>query len=233
MKIFSSGSCRLVTTINNGYDKVVAIHSMFHNYVGINFLGKLHNTKQHIQFIKFIKDEIALSNDILSKFLTSYSNISGCQDKSLLPLKKENIKKQFDECEWYLFEICSLKLYKNNGFDVQFELTDEYNYILQTEEELLEDLQVIRQIIPFSKKILFQVHFRPNIIYNDANKTIEKREVLYNLINKFCENNKNTFIYDPSILIQTNHSLFDGDTHFTNSGHIESFNYIYNNYLIK
>ena len=230
MKIFSSGSCRLVTTISNGYNKVIPIHSMFHNFVGINFLGKLHNTKQHFQFIK---DEITLSNDILSKFLTSYSNIVDSEDKSLLPLKKDNIKKQFDECEWYLFEICSLKLYKNNGFDVQFELTNEYNNILQTEEELLEDLQVIRQLIPLNKKILFQVHFRPNIIYNDSNKTIEKREVLYNLINKFCEKNENTFIYDPSILITTNHSLFDGDTHFTNSGHIESFNYIYNNYLIK
>jgi len=234
MKIFSSGSCRLVTTINNGYDKVVPIHSMFYNFVGINFLGKLHNTKQHIQFIKFIKDELTISNDILSKFLTSYYNIGGgCEDKSLLPLKKDNIKKQFDECEWYLFEICSLKLYKNNGFEVQYELTDEYNYILQTEEELFEDLQVIRQLIPFNKKILFQVHFRPNIIYNDANKTIENREVLYNLINKFCEENENTFIYDPSILIQTNHSLFNGDKHFTCSGRIESFNYIYNNYLIK
>ena len=237
MKIFSSGSCRLVTTINNGYDKVVPIHSMFYNFVGINFLGKLHNTKQHIQFIKFIKDEIILPDDILSKFLTSYggfhSDFSSCEDKTLLPLKNNNIKKQFDECEWYLFEICSLKLYKNNGFDVQFEVTDEYNSILQTQEEFLEDLQVIRELIPFNKKILFQVHFRPNIIYNDANKTIEKREVIYKVINKFCENNENTFIYDPSILIQTNHSLFDGDTHFTYNGNIESFNYIYNNYIIK
>jgi hypothetical protein len=234
MKIFSSGSCRLLTTINNGYDKVVPIHSMFHTFVGVNFLGKLHNTKQHIQFIKFIKDEITLPNDILSKFLTSYSNIDGsCQDKSLLPLFKENIKNQFYECEWYLFEICSLKLYKNNIFDVQFELTNEYNYILQSEEELLEDLYTIRQAIPFNKKILFQVHFRPNIIYSDTNKTIEKREIIYNLINKFCEKNENTFLYDPSILIKTNNSLFDGDTHFTHNGHIESFNYIYDNYLKK
>ena len=114
MKVFSSGSCRLLTTINNGYDKIIPIHSMFRNFVGINFLGKLHNTKQHIQFIKFIKDEITLSDDILSKFLTSYGgfrgSLSNCEDISLLPIKKENIKNKFDECEWYLFEICSLKL---------------------------------------------------------------------------------------------------------------------------
>lgn len=148
-------------------------------------------------------------------------------------IKKENIKNEFNKCEWYLFEICSLKLYKKNGFDFQFELTDDYNCIIQTEEELLEDLHTIRALLPFNKKILFQVHFRPNIIYNDDNKTIHKREVIFNVINKFCEKNENTFIYDPSILIQNNHSLFDGDTHFTHIGHIESFNYIYNNYLIK
>jgi len=70
---------------------------MFHNFVGINFLGKLHNTKQHIQFIKFIKDEIILSDDILSKFLRSYGgwggDFSSCEDKRLLPLKMDNIKK--------------------------------------------------------------------------------------------------------------------------------------------
>jgi hypothetical protein len=237
MKIFASGSCRLVTTISNGHDKVIPIHSMFHNFVGINFLGKLHNTKQHIQFIKYIKDEIIIPNDILSKFLTSYGgysgNFDGCEDVLLVPIKKENIKNQFDECEWYLFEICSLKLYKNNGFDVQFEITNDYNYILQTEEELLEDLHSIRELIPLNKKILFQVHFRPNIIYNDANKKIDKRELIYNVINKFCEKNKNTYIYDPSSLLETNTSLFDGDTHFTDTGHFESFNYIYNNYITK
>ena len=204
MKIFASGSCRLVTTINNGHDKVVPIHSMFYNFVGVNFLGKLHNTKQHIQFIKFIKDEITLPDDILSKFLTSYGGFGGslleCEDKSLLPLKKENIKNQFDECEWYLFEICSLKLYKNNGFEVQFEITNEYECILQTEEELLEDLQVIRHLIPSNKKILFQVHFRPNIIYNDDNKNILLKNVIdlnliihelkFDLINNIKSNKK-------------------------------------------
>jgi hypothetical protein len=233
MKIFSSGSCRLVTTINNGRNKITPIHSMFHNFVGINFIGKLHNTKQHIQFIKFIKDEIVIPDDILSKFLTSYSNIGNCEHKSLLPIKKENIKSQFDDCDWYIFEICSLKLYKNNGFQVQFELTNEYNHILQTKEELLEDLYTLRSLIPNNKKILFQVHFRPNIIYNNPSKKIEKREIIYDVVNKFCEINENTFIYDPSVLIKTNLSFFDGDTHFSNTGHVESFNYMYNNYIAK
>jgi hypothetical protein len=221
MKVFSSGSCRLLINITNGHDKIVPIHSMIHN-----FLGKLHNTKQHIQFIRFIKEDTLLPDDILSVFLTAYSK--WCPDRTL---NKENLKNQFNECEWYIIEICSLKLYKKNGYEVQFEHTDDYDCILQTEEELLEDLHVIKGLIPMDKKILFQVHFRPNIIYNDESKTIEKREIIYNVIKSFCEKNKNTFLYDPSILLETDHSLFDGDTHFTERGYVESFNYIYNNYL--
>jgi hypothetical protein len=29
------------------------------------------------------------------------------------------------------------------------------------------------------------------------------------------------------------HSLFDGDNHFYDNGHLANFNYIYNNYFIK
>jgi len=231
MKIFASGSCRLLTVISNGHNKVTPIHSMYYNFVGANFLGKFHNTKQHIQFIKFIMDEIILPLDILSSFFTSYSCLQGIEDMSLLPEKKENIKTQFLECEWYLFEICSLKLYKNNGFEVQHELTNNYENILQTDKELLEDLHTIRKMIPANKKILFQVHFRPNIIYNNTANTIENREKIYIIIKNFCEENINTYIYDPSFLLQSNNSLFDGDTHFAFNGFIESFNYIYNNYL--
>ena len=234
MKIFASGSCRLLTVIanSNGHNKVSPIHSLSRNFVGINFLGKLHNTKQHIQFLKYIMDEITLPSDILPYFLTSYSHLHGIEDMSLIPGKKENIKTQFSECEWYLFEICSLKLYKNNGFEVQEELTNNYEIILQTDIELLEDLHTIRGMVPSNKKILFQVHFRPNIIYNNTANTIENREKIYNIVNKFCEENDNTFIYDPSVLLQTNHALlFNDNAHFTWDGYIESFNYIYNNYL--
>jgi hypothetical protein len=232
MKIFASGSCRLLIAIN-GHKDVIPIHSIYHNFVGANFLGKLHNTKQHIQFIKYITDDIILPDNILSKFLTSFSNLNGVDDKLLLPIKKENIKTQFNECLWFIFEICSMKLYTNNGFEVQHELTNNYEQILQTEDGLLEDLCIIKELIPHNKKILFQVHFRPNIIYNNSNITIENREKIYNIVSSFCDKYDNTFIYDPSIILQADNSLFDGDTHFANTGNIESFNYIYKNYLLK
>lgn len=74
--------------MNNGYAKIDPIHSMFYNFVGNNFLGKLHNTKQHIQFLKFIKGEIDLPKDVLPGFLTSYNTyVDGCscEDLSLIP----------------------------------------------------------------------------------------------------------------------------------------------------
>lgn len=236
MKVFLSGSCRLLTTINNGFGKVEPIHTMFYHFVGINFFGKLHNIKQHIQFIKFIKNEITIPNYILPKFLTSYNKVVydyACEDFLLLPIKKNNINKLFDDCEWYIFEICSIKIYKNNGYEVQHELTSDYECVIQTEEELLEDLNTIKSLIPQNKKILFQVHFRPQIIYDDNTKTIEKREIIYNTVNKFCKNNKNTYIHDPSIIIKNNHNFFDGDSHFTEPGYNENFNYIYNKILCK
>lgn len=231
--VFVSGSCRLVTTINNGRNKISPIHSMCHNFAGVNFLGKLYNTKQHIQFIKFIKDEIDIPNDILKLFLTSYSNVPNCEDPALLPIKKQNIKNSFNDCDLYIFEVCLLKLYKTGGFEVHHELTSEYTCVLQTEEELFADLHTIRQFIPLHKKIVFQVHFRPNVIYNDTKKTIIQREIIYSVVNKFCKNAENTYIYDPSILLRENHSLINDDSHFSDSGYIESFNYIYNNYIIN
>uniref|UniRef100_A0A6C0KX51 Uncharacterized protein n=1 Tax=viral metagenome TaxID=1070528 RepID=A0A6C0KX51_9ZZZZ len=129
-KVFASGSCRLVTSIHNGRGKIEPIHSMFYNFIGVNFLGKLHNTKQHIQFIKWINDEIQLPQDILNSFLTSYSNANEIEDKELIPVKKQKIKDTFNSCDYYIFEICSIKLYEKNGYQVQFEHTNDYNCVL-------------------------------------------------------------------------------------------------------
>jgi len=200
-KVFSSGSCRLLTTINNGYGKIEPIHSMFYNFFGINFLGKLHNTKQHIQFIKWINDEIELPLYILRSFLTFYSlyNISGYD------IRKESIKEEYNNCDCYIFEICSLKLYEKDTYQVQYELTDDYSFNLQTDRDLYNDLITIRELVPKDKSLVFMTHFRPNIIYNDNTKTIENREILYNVLKRFCDQNNNTYLYDPSILLKKIH----------------------------
>jgi hypothetical protein len=235
MKVFASGSCRLITTIHNGRGKIEPIHSMFHNFIGINFLGKLHNIKQHIQFIKWIHDEIEIPENILSSFLTSYglydNSRNGMESFDLNPIKKQNIKDAFKECDYYIFEICSLKLYEKNGYQVQFELTNDYTCILQSETDLYKDLKILKDLIPNGKKILFQIHFRPNIIYNDTSKSIDKREIIYNVVNNFCNTHEGAYLYDPSILLNKDKSLYDNDTHFNDRGYEISFNYIFDNFI--
>ncbi len=60
---------------------------------------------------------------------------------------------------------------------------------------------------------------------------IDKREIIYNTVERFCNTNNNVFLYDPSILLHSDISLFDGDTHFTTKGHETSFNYLYENFI--
>jgi hypothetical protein len=77
MKIFCSGSCRLLTTLRNT-SKIENIHLIEEpNFKGINFLGKFHDTKSHIQFIKFIKGEVELDrhNSIVFVKLSCLTNI--------------------------------------------------------------------------------------------------------------------------------------------------------------
>jgi hypothetical protein len=193
MKVFASGSCRVLGVLNNGYNMIEPIHSLYYNFIGINFLGKAHNIKQHIQFIQFIKDEITIPETILKCFLTSYSCLDTDAskkyiknynlpmiDKTMLPGMKDAIKLEFNDCDTYIFEICSLKLYEKDGFQVQNELADQYSVRIQTADELYADLESLCSLIPENKKIVFQTHFRPNIIYRDESKAVEKREIIYN-----------------------------------------------------
>jgi hypothetical protein len=232
-KVFASGSCRLLTTINDGRGKIEPIHSMFLNFFGINFLGKLHCVKQHIQFIKWILDEIEIPQYILNSFLTSYSERESIEDKSLIPQKKKSIKDAFNDCDYFIFEICSIKNYEKDGYQVQYELTDDYIMSVQDEISLYEDLKTLVDLIPKKKQILFQTHFRPNIIHNDDSKTIDKREIIYNILNKFCNENSNTKLYDPSIILINNSSLMDDETHFSPKGYVVNFNYLYDNFIQK
>ena len=229
--LFSSGSCRLLCSIDLSTYKLV--HTVSYGFRGdTNFLGKLHNVKQHIQFINYINDKIDIPEHILEAFLSNYKNVR-CNFGISYIERESNVKQKFNESNIYIFEICSLKLYEKDGYQVQFELTNDYNTILQTEEDLYRDLIILRNLIPKEKIVLFQCHFRPNIIYNDPSQKIEKREIIYKVLTDFCNNNENTYLHDPSVVLSLDNSLFDGDTHFTESGYTENYNYILNNYIKK
>lgn len=233
MKVFASGSCRLLTTLGDGRGKIQPIHSMTRNFVGINFLGKLYNTKQHIQFLRWIRDEITIPDSILPYFLTSYSNREDIDDKSLLSEKKQTIKDEFDSCDFFIFEICSIKLCERDGFQVQYELTDNWVLRTQSREELFHDMQIIRSLIPAHKPLLFQTHFRPNIIKNNVLLKISKRELIYFTALSICRLYPNTYVYDPSIIIRNDLSLYDGDVHFNERGFQRNFEAIFQDFILR
>ena len=126
-----------------------------------------------------------------------------------------------NKCDVYIFEICSIKTYKYDNYYCQFEQNDDNNvdeYIIniQTSDELLQDLNKIIKFF-FNKIIIFQCHFRPNIIYDDEKFKINKREIIYDTLLKICDNKK-IFLHDPSLLIKEDKTLYDGDTNFTDKG---------------
>ena len=91
---------------------------MDHNFIGNNFMGKLHDIEQHIQFIKYLKNEITIPKKILSLFLTTYwkhiTNYKNDCHRNLDKLKE--IQDKFEMTDIYIFEICSLKTYCKEGF---------------------------------------------------------------------------------------------------------------------
>lgn len=239
LRIFASGSCRVLTSLFNSHDKIETLHSIVKLFECTPYFGRLHDTKQHIQFIEWIFNRIDIPENILNEFLTSYSITRlNCKiDTNSINDKKIQIASLFNTCDFYIFEICSLKLYKVDNYSVHWELTKQYRgtnksdehckQYLQTEEDLYSDLDVLRRLVPLGKPILFQCHFRPNVIYNDSSKTIEKREIIYRVLTRFCENNKDVYLYDPSQLLQRDPSLFDGFDHFTKEGYLANFECIF------
>jgi hypothetical protein len=218
-------------------DKIEVIHNLHEpHFKGTNFMGKFHDTKSHIQFINYIKGNIVLDECILERFFTSYNiakwkDLRHCEPLSTIPQKILSLKEQIDTCDFYIFEICSLKQYMFRGHYCQFEQMkdndiSEYDVVIQSEKELFDDLYTIRSFFA-GKKIIFQCHFRPNIICDSEELALKNRELIYKTLLRFCELNNNCYLYDPSDLLNKNNRLYDGDTHFTEEGLKYSFERIY------
>ena len=231
--IFASGSCRVLASISTGKDKLLPIHSLYYNFHGKNFLGKFHNTKQHIQFIEWILGKKELPLSISKKFFTHVNRTlfpDAYRDNIDFQIKRKNIRDNFDSCDCFIFELCSINKYELDGFQVQHELCDNYNHSIQSEEEIYNDLLYLLTLLPSNKKIIFQCHFRPNIIYNDKSKAIKNREIIYNILKKLCDNNDQLVLHDPSDLIKNDDSLwrmsFGDPFHWSERGLEMNFNKI-------
>jgi hypothetical protein len=217
IKVFASGSCRLLENIHTGHNRIQPVHSLFYGqphgeYNGINFMGKLHNTKQNIAFLKLLINEISIPYNILHLFLHTYFIAEPSVEDRL-----EVLRSEFEKCDIFIFEICSMKLYVKDGWPLLQEQWLEgqtYGIAHQTPEDLMNDLCIIRSLIPKNKPIIFQCHFRLGYIHNN-DTIIESRELIYNTIKDFVCKNNNTFIYDPSVLLRAHPEYMINDgVHF-------------------
>tara|TARA_B110000208_G_scaffold146802_1_gene177152 strand:+ start:180 stop:794 length:615 start_codon:yes stop_codon:yes gene_type:complete len=200
---------------------------MYYIFIGTNFLGKFHNTKQHIQFIEWILEKKELPLSISKKFFTHVNQtFPGKRDNIDFQIKRKNIRDNFDSCDCFIFELCSIKKYELDSCQVQDELCKKYKISIQSEQEIYNDLLYLLTLLPSNKKIIFQCHFRPNIIYNDNSKAIKNREMIYNILKKLCDNNDQLVLHDPSNIIKNDHSIYDGHNHWNNKGHEKNFNKI-------
>jgi hypothetical protein len=230
-KIFASGSCRVLLSIKAGRGVIEPIHSLMHNFVGINFLGKFHNTKQHIQFIDWIHERVEIHEDWLKHIFTKMNETllpgKARTPGSLLDIRKA-IRSSFSDCDFYMFEICSTKIYEVNNIQMQCELWTGPPTYEQSESQIIDDLEHLVNILPENAKVLLQCHFRPNIYGENQNLAIPNRELIYTALKKFSDNNSNIFLWDPSQLLNQDKTCFGNDyTHFSQHGLEQNFNRLF------
>jgi hypothetical protein len=227
----------------------------------------------------FDKDS-TFQTTILPRFLTMFATNAG--DK-LVTDRLEYLRKTLSECTVFCFEICSVRIYEHasSGFQCQFEhypqefwanrmheIKDkntgqqELKLYVQTADDITADLRsivkLVQEITKRSKSvtILFQTHFRPDIIHNETDKAIEKRTAIHEIVSKFVKQESATdsaahdephetrdpdssfykhpkpksvklIYYDPSGWICEHPSIFyDGETHFKDEGHRMNWNKI-------
>lgn len=152
--------------------------------------------------------------------------MSGRRAPESCEIIRNRIREELKNCHIYVFEICSVKLQQRDGFQVQGELTRNYIEQEQTKEEFMADLEILYQLVTPNIPIVFQCHFRPNIIYFDDKKAITNREFIFDMLSQFARNKNNVVIHDPSVFIQKNHTLFNGEQggyHLTTEGHRRNF----------
>ncbi len=220
-KILGIGSCRCLTPLyylNN--ENMIIYNSLSNWYIKPTFLGKLHNTKQIIQFIKFIKKEIELPNDVLELFLTTYSSfINPCFARHNNPHEiVDTIHNEINNIEYVFIEVCSIKIFKYNNHHVSIEHIkhpdnginkNNIEYELQTKEDLINDLEEIIQLLP-NKKIIFITHFN----FDD----IPNRQIINEALT-FITNKYNLQIFRPYEDLDIKNILRHMDNeHYSNKG---------------
>lgn len=188
-----------------------------------NDITYTHNTKELIQFIKYIKGEIKIDKPPYNQicFRTAIGN-------NLFIAYNDSYKKRFDDTSIFVIEICSNKkyIYKNYYLhhicvDKRFsqfhtntpkEVLDNYKIEKQDDEEIENDILEIQKML-YPKKIIIISHYNSKInrirkknsnkiiiVPKSNGSVIPARDHLINLLNKICKKHKIPFINPTKVL---------------------------------
>jgi len=238
--IFVSGTCRATTVVFDGREKLKSIHSQrTNNAPNINFLGNFTNVKGHIQFIKFLQEKIELPEEIQRLRFPFMSIPLLLGEYHTVDERIEIIRDILPECDIFLIEICSRKNYKVDFYGINEEilLEDCINddnktpYNKDSFEDIYKDIDILCNLLPKGSKIILQTHFRLDIITGDLKNVIESREIIYNAVKKYCEDNPEIKHFDPSFLLRDNREYMQDNEHFNIRKLDCIFDYLYKNYI--
>jgi len=192
-------------------------------------MGKQKNTRNHIQFLKYIRGEIDLPIDIKNDFFSSY-HIEYHEDRRPRDpnINSQNLRNEINDCDVYLFEIASIKIQTREQYCISDENTTNYVQTIQTKEELTSDLEEIIRIVGFDKKIIFLNHLRLNQF--GGGPVIENRETIYSTIYEICQKYNNVYQYDPTLMLKNKSDYkryFFDPWHYTQEGLVANFIKLY------
>ena len=234
--IFSSGTCRVLTMIYDGREKLAPIHSQRCNdQANINFIKNCLTVKEQIQFLKYIRGDIVYP-DTIKKHTAPTPKLRSESDIS--EERIENIRSALKSCKLFLFEIASIKNTRLNLYGLDNSLTAEEClsgdineiYHLDTVDDIINDLKTLVSLLPNDSIIILQTHIRPQIVH-DNNNVIENREIIYTAVEQFCKEHQEVKHFNPSEFLRTHKECFQDNEHCRPNKMNELFDYFYNTYI--
>ena len=208
-KIFLSGSCRIKNLKKE--DSVIPYSSRIHH---------THTTKECIQYLNYAKGLIDIPAHIENKVFQSYIN-NIINEKPIVKINRKKIQNEYQSSSWVVAEICSRKVYENEGFYLfhmavdkgnmaykEFEDKPSSSFKIQTNEELHQDLKEIKKVTS-DKKLLIVSHMNF--------KQFEVRQDLINSLESSCDDLGIHFL-DASKIINEQDDIIDVN-HYTAKGY--------------
>lgn len=185
--IFISTSCRYGRLV-----KPKPYHHIIHH---------THNTKEFIQFIKYVKGDLEIPSHLQSKVFRS-QYLTSRNNQPLIDIDRGRLLQEYTHSDTVIVEICSVKIYELDGFYLHHLAVDggdgaakserhQGNFRIQSDQELHDDLKVIKQII-HDKRLIVATHINP--------RKFPKRSLLINTLSRYCQDLKIDF-YDASKII--------------------------------